>query len=129
MASSTGRTTEPKTVTLGTTSGSNAITFSSNVITVNDVGRPVSGAGIPAGTTIATRTNATTGTLSANATATGSPSCVLANGLAAATNQGFFGWSPETDAEAAVYTVANGAGASAPSVLTDSVTRVGQRNR
>lgn len=129
MASSTGRTTEPKSVTLGTTSGSTAITFSSNAVTTNDVGRPVSGAGIPVGATIATRTNATAGTLSVNATATGSPVCTLANGVAAATNQGFFGWSPETDTEAATYTVANGAGASAPSVLTDNVTRVAQRNR
>lgn len=129
MASSTGRTTEPKTVTIGTTSGSTALTWSSNAVTTTDVGRPVTGTGIPAGATLATRTNATSGTLSANATATGSPSCVLGAGLAASSNYGFTGWSPETDAESAVYPVASGAGASAPSVLSDAVTRVNQRNR
>jgi hypothetical protein len=129
MASSTGRTTEPKTVTIGTTSGSTALTWSSNAVTTTDVGRPVTGTGIPAGATLATRTNATSGTLSVNATATGSPSCVLGSGLAVSNNYGFVGWSPETDAEAAVYPIAAGAGASAPSVLADAVTRVNQRNR
>jgi hypothetical protein len=129
MASTLDARTEPKTLTLGTTSGSTAITFSSGALTVTDVGRPVSGTGIPAGATVASRTNATTGVLSANATATGSPSCVLGSGAAVSSNYGFTGWSPETDAEAAVYSISAGAGASAPSVLTDSVTRVNQRNR
>lgn len=128
MAASTGRTTEPKTLTLGTTSGSTAITFSSGALTVNDVGRPVTGTGVPAGATVATRTNATSGTLSANASATGSPSCVLGSGAAASTNYGFTGWSPETDAEAALYPLPT-AGAGSPSIVGDAITRVAQRNR
>jgi hypothetical protein len=55
---------------------------------------------------------------------------VLGSGQAASSNNyGFTGWSPETDAEAAVYPISAGAGASAPSVLSDAVTRVNQRNR
>lgn len=130
MASSPGRTSEPRTVAgVGTTSGSNAITFTSGTIQLSDVGRTITGTGIPAGTTLATRTSATAGTISANATATGSVSVVLGGPPASSAALGFTGWSPETDAEAATYPVAAGAGASAPSVLTDSITRVTQRNR
>lgn len=127
MASSPGRTSEPRTVAgVGTTSSSTAITFTSGTIQPSDVGRSITGTGIPAGATLATRTSATAGTLSANASATGTVSVVLGAGPV---GLGFTGWSPETDAEAAVYSIANGAGASAPSVLSDSVTRISQRNR
>lgn len=130
MASSPGRTTEPRTVaTFGTTSSSTAVTFPSGSVYPDDVGRPISGTGIPAGATLATRSSATAGTLSANATATGTITATLGTTATTATGYGFTGWSPETEAEAAVYPIAAGAGASAPSILTDAVTRVTQRNR
>lgn len=131
MAASTGRSTEPRTVaSVVTTSGSTALTWPSGTVYTSDVGRPISGTGIPAGATLATRSSATAGTLSANATASGTVTATL--GTASVTTDagyGFHGWSPETDAEAAVYPILAGAGASAPSVLSDSTTRVAQRNR
>lgn len=131
MASSPGRSTDPRAVAgVGTTSSSTAITFTSGTIFPDDVGRAITGSGIPAGTTLATRTNATSGTLSANATATATVTATLGSSYpATGDGYGFTGWSPETEAEAAVYPIAAGAGATAPSVLTDSVTRVAQRNR
>jgi hypothetical protein len=60
-----------RTVTDGaTTSGSATITSATGAFTQGDVGAAVSGAGIPAGTTIASVTNGTTAVMSANATAT-----------------------------------------------------------
>ncbi|MCW2901908.1 MAG: VWBp37 [Streptosporangiaceae bacterium] len=53
-----------------TTSGSTALTSATAAFTQGDVGGAVSGTGIPAGTTIASVTNATTAVMSANATAT-----------------------------------------------------------
>jgi hypothetical protein len=130
MASSPGRSTEPRTVTgVGTTSGAAGITFASGAITASDIGRPITGAGIPAGATLLARPSATTGTLSANATATATVPVTLGSNGATSTGYGFQGWSPETDAEASVYSIANGAGAAAPSVLSDAITRVNQRNR
>ena len=69
------------------------------------------------------------GTTSANATATDTVAVVMGGAPGAALGLGFTGWSPETDAEAATYSIAGGAGASAPSALADAVTRVAQRNR
>lgn len=54
-----------------TTSGSAAISSSTAAFSTDDVGKPISGTGIPSGATIATVTSATAATLSANATATG----------------------------------------------------------
>jgi hypothetical protein len=54
-----------------TTSGSAAITSATAAWIQDDVGKPISGTGIPAGATIASVTSATAATLSANATATG----------------------------------------------------------
>lgn len=53
-----------------TTIGSANITSATAVFTVDDVGKPISGAGIPAATTVLTFTSATAVTMSANATAT-----------------------------------------------------------
>lgn len=59
-----------RTVTDGvTTSGSAAITSASASFNASDIGNPISGSGIPSGTTIASVTSATAATLSANATA------------------------------------------------------------
>jgi hypothetical protein len=53
-----------------TTSASTTVTSATAAFTSADVGRGISGAGIPAGTTIASVTNGTTVVLSAAATAT-----------------------------------------------------------
>lgn len=122
-----GRTTEGRTVTIGTTNASAAITFSSGVLTSEDVGRTVAGTGIPAGATIATVSSATAGTLSANATATGSPSVTL--GVATSAT-GYTGWSPETVAESGTYSVAAvNAGTASPSKITGTYTRNDVRGR
>jgi hypothetical protein len=60
-----------------TTSGSPNITSATANFTAADVGAPVSGAGITAGTTILSVTNATTAVLSANATASASSVRIL----------------------------------------------------
>ncbi len=54
-----------------TTSGSAAITSATAAFNQDDVGKPITGTGIPAGATIAAVTSTTAATLSANATITG----------------------------------------------------------
>jgi hypothetical protein len=54
-----------------TTSGSTAITSATMSFRADDVGKPITGTGIPAATTIASVTSTTAAALSANATATG----------------------------------------------------------
>lgn len=122
-----GRSNEPRTVTVTTTSASTAITGAAGTFREEDAGRGISGTGIPAGATIASVESDTAATLSAAATASGSPSAALAEAAGAA--YGFRGWSPETDAESETYSIANGAGADAPSVLADDATRTEQRAR
>jgi hypothetical protein len=64
--------TGPLTVADGvTTNGSKTITSATAAFTFSDIGMAISGTGIPAGATVAGVTNATTATLSANATADG----------------------------------------------------------
>jgi hypothetical protein len=61
-----------RTVTDGvTTSGDATLTSATAAFVAGDVGKPISGTGIPAGTTILSRTSGTSVELSANATATG----------------------------------------------------------
>lgn len=61
-----------RTVTDGvTTSGSTAISSATAAFSTDDVGKPISGTGIPSGATIASVTSATAAVLSANATASG----------------------------------------------------------
>ncbi|HEU5085670.1 MAG TPA: phage tail tube protein [Acidimicrobiales bacterium] len=67
-----------------TTSGDATLTSSSAAFTVGDLGKPISGTGIPAGTTIAAVTSATEVELSANASATGT-GVTVAIGVALAT--------------------------------------------
>jgi len=63
---------EARTVTDGVTTISDAtVTSATAAFTTDDVGKPISGVGIPAGATIASRTSATSVELSANATASG----------------------------------------------------------
>lgn len=124
-----GRTTEPRTVTVTTTNESTAVTAAAGTFNVpEDVGRTITGTGIPAGATLAEVTSATAATLSEEATASGSPSVVL--GAGAASGYGFTGWSPETDAESETYTVAAvNAGTATPDRITNTYTRVEQRAR
>ena len=62
---------ETRSVTDGaTTNASTTLTSATAAFTANDVGAEISGAGIPAGTTISSVTNATTAVLSAAATVT-----------------------------------------------------------
>lgn len=53
------------------------ITFASGTITAKDIGLSITGTGIPAATTILSITNLTTAELSANATASGSPTVTI----------------------------------------------------
>lgn len=122
-----GRTNEARTVTVTTTNTSTGITAAAGTFHEEDAGRTITGTGVPAGATLASVQSATAATLSAAATASGSPSVVL--GQAQGGAYGFTGWSPETDAESETYPIAAGAGASAPSVLADDTTRAEQRAR
>jgi hypothetical protein len=69
-----------------TTSGSAAITSVTAAFSTDDIGKPISGTGIPTGATIIAVGSATAATLSANATATGTGvSLTLGVALASAT--------------------------------------------
>lgn len=129
MASSPGRTTDSRTVASVVTNTTTAITFPSGTITTQDIGRAITGTGIPAGTTISAVASATAGTLSAAATTSTTQTMTLGGLPGSLTGLAFTGYSVETAAESAVYSIAAGAGASAPSILADNVTRVAQRNR
>ncbi|MEU8525259.1 hypothetical protein AB0C77_06600 [Streptomyces sp. NPDC048629] len=123
-----GRTNEGRTVTVTTTNASAAITAAAGTFHEEDAGRTITGTGIPAAATISAVASDTAATLSANATASGSPSVTL--GRAQPTAYGFAGWSPETDAESETYTVAAAnAGTATPDRLTNNVTPVTQRAR
>lgn len=129
MPSSPGRTTDSRTVASVVTNSTTAITFPASTITASDIGRTITGTGIPAGTTIASVQSTTAATLSAAATTSTTQTMTLGGYPSSANGLGFVGWVNETVAEGAVYPIAAGAGATAPSVLTDAVTRVPQRNR
>ncbi|WUD74608.1 hypothetical protein OG937_24400 [Streptomyces sp. NBC_00510] len=125
----TGRTNEPKTVTINTTSGQANITAAAGTFTKpEDIGRTVTGTGIQAGSTITAVASDTAATMSLTATATGSPSVALGRGNPQA--YGFNGWSPESDTEADAYTVAAViAGTAQPDAITNPTTRTNQRAR
>ncbi len=124
-----GRTTEPRTAVVTTTLSSTAVTAAAGTFHVpEDVGRTITGAGIPAGATIAAVTSSTAATLSVAATAAGSPTVALGPG--SGLGYGFRGWSPETDGESETYTVAaNNAGTATPDRITNTTTAVTQRTR
>ncbi|MGI8680856.1 MAG: hypothetical protein ACR2JO_01720 [Mycobacteriales bacterium] len=129
----TGRTSEPRTTTVTTTTGTAAVTAPAGTFATRDTGRTIVGTGIPAGATIASVASATAATLSANATTSGTTAATIGTpgiGPADAQAYGFTGWSPETDTEAATYTVAAvNALAAPPSRLPDPPTPVEQRGR
>lgn len=123
MAVSPGRTTQARTITVSKTTGSTAVTGAAGTFTASDAGRGISGTGIAASTTIASVASSTAATLSANATATSSNAAVVAALPEQGNALGFVGWSPETDAEAASYTVAaNNAGTATPDRILDTKT-------
>lgn len=122
-----GRSNEGRTATIGTTSGSAAITGAAGTFHEEDAGRTITGTGIPGGATILSVQSDTAATLSANASATGSPTATF--GGAGGASYGFTGWSPETDAESETYSIAGGASASAPDRITNAYTGVSQRAR
>lgn len=123
-----GRSTERRTATVTTTSGSANITAAAGTFHEEDAGRTITGTGIPAGATIASVTSETAATLSANATASGSITATF--GEARGQAYGFVGWSPESDAESETYTLsANNAGTAQPDRLVNGTTPVSQRSR
>lgn len=123
-----GRSTEPRTATVTTTSSSAALTAAAGTFSKEDVGRSITGTGIPAATTVSAVASDTAATLSANATASGSITASI--GVALYVNAGYSGWSPETAVESATYTVtANNAGTATPDKKTDTATRSQQRAR
>ncbi len=127
MPVAAGRSTEARTIaSVGTTNASTALTAPADSFHEEDVGRAISGTGIPAGATIVASSSPTSATLSANATATGSIAASLAR--AAGSAYGFEGWSPETDAESETYTVAAvNAGTVTPSKITAPTERMSQK--
>jgi hypothetical protein len=123
-----GRTSEPRSMTIGTTNTSTAITGAAGTFNEEDAGRSITGTGIPAGATIASVTSDTAAVLSAAATATGSPTATLP--VDGGSGYGFIGWSPLTDAESETYTVtAVNAAAVTPDRIVNSYTAVQQRSR
>lgn len=122
-----GRTNQSRTQVIGTTNTSAAITGAAGTFNEEDAGRAITGTGIPAAATILSVTSDVAATLSANATATGSPTATFV--AATGDSYGFTGWSPETDAESETYSIAGGASASAPDRLANAYTGVTQRSR
>jgi hypothetical protein len=123
-----GRTTEPRSAAVTKTSGSAAITAAAGTFNEEDAGRPISGTGIAASTTILSVTSDTAATLSANATASNSASATIGSVSETAGSYGFFGWSPETDAESETYTLAaNNLGTATPDRLTNGYTSASQQ--
>jgi hypothetical protein len=110
MAVVSGRGSHGRTVTVTTTNASTALTAPAGTFdTARDVGRPITGVGIPAAATLTAVASATAATLSAAATAAGTVDATLGAHLTPAALRtdeeayGFRGWSPETPAEALTY--------------------------
>lgn len=120
------RTTNARTITVGTTNASAALTGAAGTFDKSDVGRKITGAGIPAAATISAVASGTAATLSANATATAaSVSATVAADSLVSPVLGFFGTSPESQDEANSYTVA---AAIAGTVAPDRVTGPDQQS-
>jgi hypothetical protein len=115
-------------VSVTTTSASTALTAPAGTFVSSDVGRTITGTGIPAGATLSAVASATAATLSANATASATVTATL--GALTGGQLGFSGWSPETDTEAGTYSVAaKNAGQTSPSMLGNAYTPQTQRGR
>jgi hypothetical protein len=132
MPKVTARGSGQRTVTAGITSASAAVTGAAGTFdTTNDVGRSVTGTGIPAGTTLSAVASATAATLSANATATNAAAVLklgeratLAQRFASEAAFGFRGVVAETAVEATAYQLSGNltggaAGVNEPGRITD----------
>lgn len=126
-----GRSSEPRSFAVTKTSGSAAVTAAAGSFNEEDAGRPITGTGIAASTTVLSVQSDTAATLSANATATNAVSATVGVSVdAGGQTYGFAGWSPETDAESESYTLAaNNAGTVAPDRIVNTFTPVSQRSR
>lgn len=126
-----GRSTEPRSFAVTKTSGQATVTAPAGSFNEEDAGRPITGTGIAASTTILSVQSDTAATLSANATASNSATATVgASTEAGGVFYGFVGWSPETDAESETYTLAaNNLGTATPDRLTNPYTSVSQRSR
>jgi hypothetical protein len=111
---------------VGTTSGAATITAPASTWTAADVGRRITGSGIPAGTKILSVQSGTGATMTANASATAT---ITAQVFGEASEVGFVGWSPETAAERAVHTVGGGGGATAKTRITSPTAEKAQYYR
>jgi hypothetical protein len=119
-----GRTPDGRTVASVTTGSAVAtLTAVAGAFYDEDVGKTVTGTGVPAARTIASvNADGSVATMNGNGNAIGTATMTLGRGSPAV--YGFEGWSPETDAESELYTIAGGAGANAPSKLANAVTPV-----
>lgn len=120
------RSTASRTITIGTTNASAAITGATGTFDKSDVGRKITGTGIPANATISAVASSTAATLSANATATNaSVAATIAADTLSSSVLGFEGVSVESQDEANSYTVA---AAIAGTVAPDRVTGPDQQS-
>lgn len=128
----TGRGSGNRRVTVGVTAASAAVTAPAGTFdTTHDVGRLISGTGIPAGTTLTAVASATAATLSVNATATNAALPVLlgerdtlARRITTEQAYGYRGITAETATEATAYQLAGNltggaAGVNEPGRITD----------
>jgi hypothetical protein len=125
-----GRSNEPRSFAVTKTSGAATVTAAAGSFTEEDAGRPISGTGIAASTTILSVQSDTAATLSANATASNSSTATIGAAGESSGSYGFHGWSPETDTESEAYTLAaNNLGTVPPDRITNPYTGVSQRSR
>jgi hypothetical protein len=126
MPNTTGSSSYVRTAaSVGTTSGSAALTGPANTFHARDVGAAITGTGIPANATITAVASGTAATLSANASATGTITATI--GPRKESSSGFTGWKPEGDTRAADYTFASAVAGTAPlDRLADNITRTNQ---
>lgn len=129
MPEAVGRGPGGRAVTVGITNASTAVTAPAGTFdTTHDVGRTITGTGIPAGATLTAVASATAATLSANATATNASTPANLGPRVSQANQrtteeafGFRGWSPESATEALASQMAGnaaGPGVNEPSRIT-----------
>lgn len=125
-----GRTTEARAVTgVGTTSGAKGLTAPANSFNEEDAGAVITGSGIGAGNTIASVASGTSAQLTNNASATATVTVTI-GGRTSEQLYGFYGWSPETDAESESYTnAAAGGGATGPDRIVNTFTAVSSNQR
>lgn len=111
-----------------TTNAVATITAPAGSFQAGDVGRTISGAGIPAGRTILSVQSPTAATMSGAASASGTVTATLGPGNPLL--YGFVGWSPESEAESLAYSVAaNNAGTPQPDRPVNAITERARRSR